>query len=213
MTNKNNTGLLILPAVFLLFSTAFAETAKDAVNRGIEYYKQENDEEAIKEFNKAIEIDPNCAEAYFNRGKAEEFDYTDRAIADYSKAIELKPGYVEAYNWRGMAYELDKKNYDKAISDFSKAIEINPKYINSYVNRGTAYDSKGEYDKAIADATRAIEIEPDNPKHYSNSRAWGYYYKGDYNKAWQDVHKAESLGGSIDPDFLEKLKKASGREN
>jgi tetratricopeptide (TPR) repeat protein len=205
-------GIFIAAALFLILGSAFAQTAEEAVERGIEYYKQEQDEEAINEFNKAIEIDPNCAEAYYNRGKAEEFDYADQAIADYSKAIKLNPNYVEAYNWRGMAYELDKKNYDQAIADFTRAIEINPNYINAYVNRGTAYNSKKEYDKAIADDTRVIEMEPNNPKHYSDSRAWAYYGKGDYDKAWADVHKAESLGGSIDRDFLEKLKKASGRE-
>lgn len=150
------------------------------------------------------------AEEAFNKGK--ECDDPDEAIADFTRAIEINPHYVDAYNWRGMTYESDKSGYDSAIADFTRAIEIDPQYVNAYINRGTVYDSKGEYDKAIADFTRAIEIEPNNPRSYGSSRAWAYFDKGDYAKAWEDVHKAESLGGTIDPDFLEKLKKASGRE-
>ena len=53
---------------------------------------------------KAIELNPNYAKAYYNRGIAK-FDLQDYkgAIADYTKAIELNPNYAKAYYNRGIA--------------------------------------------------------------------------------------------------------------
>jgi len=63
-------GIFIAATLFLTLGLAFAETAEEAVDKGIKYYKQKQFEEAINEFNKAIEINPNLAEAYNNRGFA-----------------------------------------------------------------------------------------------------------------------------------------------
>ncbi len=52
---------------------------------------------AIADFDRAIEVQPDYAEAYSNRGEAYEDkgDY-ERAIADYGRAIELQPDVAEA---------------------------------------------------------------------------------------------------------------------
>ena len=51
---------------------------------------------------KAIEINPNVASAYSNRGNAlKELKRLDDALANYDKAIALKPDYAEAFNNRG----------------------------------------------------------------------------------------------------------------
>jgi len=43
-------------------------------------------------------------------------------------------------------------------------------------------------------------------------RAGAYYYKGEYDKAWKDVYEAQALGRQGDSKLLEKLRKASGRD-
>jgi len=45
-----------------------------------------------------------------------------------------------------------------------------------------------------------------------NDRAVGYCIKGEYDKAWEDVHKVQSLGYQVYPGFLKTLREASGRE-
>ena len=57
----------------------------------------------------------------------------------------------------------------------------------------------------------AIKDRPNFAGFYYN-RGVAYFYKKDYDKSWQDVHKAESLGYKFNADFVESLKKASGRE-
>ncbi len=79
-------------------------------------------------------------------------------------------------------------------------------------NRGNTHYGKGWYDQAISDFTKALEIEPEFVPVYYN-RAVTYYCKREYDKAWEDVHTAQSLGYKVDAEFLKTLRKASGRES
>ena len=64
---------------------------------------------------------------------------------------------------------------------------------------------------AITDCNKAIEINPRDDVAYLN-RALSYYFKGDYDNAWEDVHKLESLGYEVHPELLKALREDSGRE-
>ena len=104
-------------------------------NRGNTYNGKGAYDQAIEDFDKAIELNPKLTEAYYNRGNAYygKKDY-DKAIADYNKAIELNPNYAEAYYNRGVMY-MNKgskaerngngaeaeKYYKQAEKDFAKA--------------------------------------------------------------------------------------------
>jgi tetratricopeptide (TPR) repeat protein len=78
----------------------------------------------IQDYNKAIELNPDFADAYNNRGIAK-YDLGDYrgAIQDYNKAIELNPDFADAYYNRGIAkYDLGDKN--GSCLDWSKAGEL-----------------------------------------------------------------------------------------
>ena len=58
--------------------------------------------EAENDYNKAIEINPNFTEAYYNKGVLKEkSDDTKGALENYNKAIEINPQYADAYHNRG----------------------------------------------------------------------------------------------------------------
>ncbi len=184
---------------------------KDLLQKGYDSSAKGYYDLAIIYYNQAIEINTNNDAAYLLRGftyKRKGNDY--QAILDYNKAIEINPNNGVAYYSRGNAYN-DKNNYDQAISDFIKAIEINPKYTDAYAGLSYAYLNTGRYDQAIIECDKAIELNPNNGGVYYN-RGAAYFYNKDYNKSWDDMHKAESLGYKVDSEFIEKLKKASGRE-
>lgn len=128
-------------------------------NRGTAYSNKGEYDKAIKDYNKAIELNPDFAGAYNNRGFAyyHQSDY-DKAIENYNTAIELNPDDVGAYNNRGAAY-ANVGNYKKTIEDFTKAIELNPDSHEAYYNRGLAYTEKGDSDKASKDYNKAIELK------------------------------------------------------
>jgi tetratricopeptide (TPR) repeat protein len=182
--------------------------------RGGHYVQIGQYDNAISDFTKVIEINPKYAIAYTNRGVAcvaSKRQY-DNAISDFNKAIEINPRDADAYLNRGVAYAQGKGQYDKAISDFNKALDLNPRDADAYHSRGNAYlIAKGEFDRAISDFTKVIEINPKHAIAY-NDRGIAYFSKREYEKAWDDVHKAESLGWQVHPEFLKALREASGRQ-
>lgn len=68
-----------------------------------------------------------------------------------------------------------------------------------------------EMDSIISVFSEVIKKTPDYAGAYYN-RAIAYFYKKDYEKSWQDVHIAESLGCKFSADFIKSLKDASHRE-
>ena len=104
---------------------------------------------------KAIELNPNYAIAYYNRGLAygEKGDY-ERAIKDYSKTIDLQPDLAEAHYNRGEAY-YERREFARSIEDYSKAIDLQPDLAEAYYNRGEAWLHLKEWEKAKSDLTAA----------------------------------------------------------
>ena len=97
------------------------------------------------------------------------------------------------------------------MADFNLALEVNPEYTEAYYNRGFVYLGQGKLDQAVSDYSKAIAINPGYAVFYSN-RAEAYFLKKEYGLSWEDARKAESLGYSVNPDFLKELRKALGKE-
>jgi tetratricopeptide (TPR) repeat protein len=113
------------------------------LNRGCFCAVQGNLRQAMFDFNKAIEINPDDTNAYTDRGViyAEQGNLT-QAISDFNKAIEINPKNEKAYCNRGIAY-YQQGNSPQALLDYNKAIEINPNYSEAYDNRARIY-TKGQ---------------------------------------------------------------------
>ena len=144
---------------------------------------------AIEHYSRAIELNPDHATAYNNRGNARcNMDDPALAIEDFNKAIKLEPDYAEAYNNRGTAYK-NKGDYDYAIKDYNTAIQLNRNLTEAYINRGAAYSDKGEYDRSITDYNTAIKQGRNLSEAYYN-RGNAYCDKGDIDAAIADFTKA-----------------------
>ena len=101
--------------------------------------------------NKALEINPEDAGLYFNRGIAHiDNGDTDHAMADYVRAIELEPGFAEAYNNRSLIYR-DSGMFDLSLQDCDKTIELRPDNTELQFSRGIVYAAKGDWERAAAD--------------------------------------------------------------
>lgn len=151
------------------------------------------------------------AEEYYKSGlNYGEQGKMPEAIAAFSKAIEKNLTFAKAYNNRGVVY-YKQGDLTHAIFDFVGAIEIDPNYLDAYCNLGLVYGRQGNFPRAVFDLTKAIEISPKYARAYAN-RAVAYFEEKEYDKAWADVHKAKELGSAVNPEFLEDLKKDSGRD-
>jgi tetratricopeptide (TPR) repeat protein len=134
----------------------------------------------------------------------------DEAIIEFTRAIVSNPGNAIAYYNRGLAYHKNHKPAE-ALSDYTRAIELDPANAEIYYNKGIIRYSNGNLLDAVSDWSKAIEISPKQAAIYQK-RAAAYCQLQEYGKAWDDVHKIDELGSAVDPGFLEKLKKSSGRE-
>jgi tetratricopeptide (TPR) repeat protein len=95
-------------------------------NRGQARGLNHDDDAALEDFNKSIELDPNAAAPHNNRGTifSERGEY-DRAIADFDKAIELNATQPIIFHGRGLAY-WRKGDLERATQDYKKALSLNP---------------------------------------------------------------------------------------
>jgi tetratricopeptide (TPR) repeat protein len=161
-------------------------------NRGLAYQGLGELELAVRDFSKAIELDPLAAGAYNNRGTA--LYGSGRygpAIKDFTRAVELSPGYADAYNNRGAVYMGVGRPKD-AIKDYSRALNLNPGDAMAYFNRGIAFNSMGDYEKAVKDYTGAVEIDPRYAEAYNN-RGGAYMKQGRLERALRDYTTALEL--------------------
>ena len=107
-------------------------------NRGDSKKQLGRYEEAIKDYDKAIELNPNDAYYYSNRGDSKkQLGRYEEAIKDYDKAIELDHNTAYYYNDRGNA-KLELGRCVEAIEDYDKCIELDPNYNDAYHNRDIA---------------------------------------------------------------------------
>jgi len=153
---------------------------------------------ALTDYNKAIELDPNDANAYYSRG----FSYNNSgkyelAIADYSKAIELDPKDAVAYNDRGISYDSLSK-YDLAIADYNKAIELDPQNADAYNSLAFLYvtaKNKKHIDgkKAVKLAQKAVELSKGQDPAPIDTLGAAYAKLGQFDKAIEAQSKAISI--------------------
>ena len=120
---------------------------------------------ALREITKAIELDPNNAELYNERGVI--LHILDRyleSLRDKNKAIDLDPLNASYIDCRGITlFMLDRK--EDALKDHSKAIELDPCNSRYHYNRGVLYFEKEQYQDSLSDIDNAIELEPDNVEY------------------------------------------------
>lgn len=155
-------------------------------------------DEAIAQFQKAIDIDPDYSDAYNNLGTALlKKGQVDEAITKYRKSMELRPTYTEAHNNLGLAL-LQNKQLDEAAAEFKKALEINPNYDEAHDNLGVVLFQKGQVEQAMAEFRKAIEITPNHVKAHNNL-GFAYFQKGQTDDAISEFRKALAVA----PNFID----------
>ena len=83
-------------------------------------------ESAIEHFSKSIELEPNNAIAYHQRGLAYyNIGYYQKALKDFNKTIELNPQHLDAHGNRSLV-KLELKDYQGALDDINFILKITP---------------------------------------------------------------------------------------
>lgn len=129
-------------------------------------YKNLEMNQAVDEFQRAVDINPGYVEAYFELGESYVgINALDKGIECYKKALEHRPDYYEAMIRLSGVYTL-QKNYKTALKTLEDAFSINES-VDLHIYRGICYSELAEHLKAIRSFQRAIEIDDERMDVYT----------------------------------------------
>jgi TolB-like protein/Tfp pilus assembly protein PilF len=145
---------------------------------------------------KALQLDPNLAEAHNALGKILNFDDLDLAGAarEFQRAIELQPNNATAHQWYGNGPLDSLGRFDQAIAETKRAVELDP--LSPIINTDRAYPLyySRRYDEAVAQLKKAIEL--DQAFFYSRQiLGMVLQAKGDLAGAIAEFEKARQMSG------------------
>lgn len=151
------------------------------------------DEDAAMEYlNEAIELDPDLAEARYQRALLR-MNHGDRqgAEADVRVVLDNEPDNVRAvYAFGSIAYR--KGEFIEAAKAFSRVLELDDSITEAYAMRGASYLKLQRPQDAIHDFTETLARNPAHRNAYYN-RALAYVALGDDEQAEDDLTQAMSL--------------------
>ena len=149
-------------------SAQLESLANNALSKGIDLYRQQDYEGAIREFRRSIGLAPNSthsadassymANAYMALGD------TDGAVKAYKDAIRRSPDRDDIYNSLGNLY-FSEGRYDEAAEVYEKAVKIWSSSDNHYA-LGQAYLNAGRYSEADREFNTVLRMDPDKPAGY-----------------------------------------------
>ncbi|MCU0516752.1 MAG: tetratricopeptide repeat protein [Oscillatoria sp. Prado101] len=170
---------------------------EDFVSVGQQLAKAGKYREAVAEYSKALESNPNNFEAFYRRAEAYlQIENYQAAIGDFSQVLRLNPNSAAVYFYRGFA-RAQIKDYQEAISDYNEAIRLNPNDAGVYNSRGLARSDLNDYQAAISDYKEAIRLNSNFAEAYNNRGAARFNLK-DYQAAISDYSQAIRLNPNYD---------------
>jgi tetratricopeptide (TPR) repeat protein len=138
-----------------------APTVANRVNRGNAYATLHRNNDALTDFDMALQAEPHNLPALLGRGNA---NYASKrltaSLEDYTHIIEADPNNAMAYFRRGNI-QLDLKEFASAFGDFSKSLQLDPNQAVVLLNRSIAAARLGRRGDAAKDQRQALALDPE----------------------------------------------------
>jgi tetratricopeptide (TPR) repeat protein len=154
-----------------LFGHAVKVTEKNYLaynNLGFYFSRQGRTTEAMENYRRSLEINPNYEDALNNMGYAlaGQKKYQE-AIGYYLAALRIRPNHPEVHNNLGNAVsELGR--LDEAIQHYLVTLAQQPEHADAHNNLGVALAMKGQLDEAMLHFRKAIRLKPNDASGHSN---------------------------------------------
>lgn len=185
------------------------KNAAKHLGNGTQFLRKGQYHQAIAELTQAIHIEPEYAEAYVKRGRANyNLARYNEAIDDYTHTISRKRYIVDAYSGRGDVYRAIG-DIQRAITDYSASIK---KRKNALVmsKRAQSYIETGKIEEALTDYNYIIKRRPSAIAYYNRGTA--YYQRfllsdeldETIEHALSDFHKAVELAPNFALAYLSR---------
>lgn len=169
-----------------------ANKANILSDRGVAHWRMNQSEQALVDFNQAIELNPQYPQVYNNMGNVLiDLNRHQEAVAAYSKAIEFAPTYGVAYSNRASA-EFELGDIKGALNDFDAAVRYLSLNAVPHNGRGRAFLSSNRNYAALRDFSRAVKLNKSYGMVFlSRARANGNIR--DYREAIKDYSEAINI--------------------
>ena len=178
--------------------------------RGVDFMVLQDLTEALQDFDRAIDLDPNFAIAYFNRAvvrykqleinnygdeNRESLDLSLNIQANKKKKPAIQGQFTNPDEPANPQIEKDNRvyQYELMLRDYDSVIRLNPDFIYAYFNKGNIYCAKKDFRSAALEYNKAIDKDPEFAEAYFN-RGLTRLYLGDTEKGVADLSKAGELG-------------------
>ncbi len=158
----------LLLAVLIMFAAAAnGQSAKNFYKAGDKFLDVNKYEDAILQYTKAVDLDPEYEKAYVARAFAyEKMGDFAQAAEDYERAIVFLPKDEVVHCQAGKAYYLSGE-MGKALAKLNKAISRKSNYLDAYQVRTKVYLGLGRYDEALEDCKKALRLKENEVNLYN----------------------------------------------
>ncbi len=167
------------------------------LNLGEQYYQQENWQDSLLNYQKALKIQPDLGFVYHQIGEIyRQQKQWQNAIASYKQAIEINPNFA----WSHLALGdmlVQFHQWKNAFNAYRQAVELEPNSYWTHHRFAEACTQLGEWEQAITAYRRSAELELDF--------VWNYYFLGNAYlqlKQWQNAIIAYEQAIKIQPDLF-----------
>ncbi|NBC82252.1 MAG: tetratricopeptide repeat protein [Bacteroidetes bacterium] len=158
-------------SLLIVFTAMFgiglkSQKAKDYYKTAQDFIEAQRFEDAIAQYSKAVELEPDYVDAYIERAQMYKRlgDYKS-AVDDYERAITFDDNEEEFYYWAAEAhYQLG--NYDKALVHVKKCIEEKSRYLEAYILQTKIHVEQNDYNKALDAANEAVDLRKNEQTLY-----------------------------------------------
>lgn len=209
-----------------VYSSLLNTTVNELLNKHPESYRfhqiagetleaENNYQQAIKEYRKALEINPKSLSLHYRIGKlilltaggTETVGATEadaQALVEFQKELVINPA-DEASDYQIGEIFLRGQRYEESKQQFLRALELSPDFAEAHV--GLAKIELGDHQPkmALKELERAIQLQPKNPSaHYTLMLV--YRDLGDRQQATREMEVFRGLKAEEDTDFRSKLR-------
>lgn len=161
------------------------------------YMLMNDDKEAMRCTEEAIEKFPEIPEFFYHRGVINNArEKYSKALDDFDNAINLPAtgNTFKFYLGRGVAH-LNLLEYELAITDFTRSIELNDTAASAYHSRAMASYELRDYTAAVDDFLKTLELSEGNAALYFNL-GMSYYRLSEKEKSCPYFHKSCTMGNN-----------------
>ena len=130
------------------------------IGQGLEAMNAGNLKQAIREFQQAIQYQPDSVEAHNHLGVAlARMGDQDGALKEFQRATILEPNDPTAYNNLG-GLMAGKGGLEGAINNFEEAIKLKADFAEAHYNLGLVLLRKGLRERSMVEFQKARELDP-----------------------------------------------------